>query len=52
MAGGALLVREAGGHVTDESGSGDVVKTGGIVVGNAHIHKLLLGVLAEAEPKV
>jgi myo-inositol-1(or 4)-monophosphatase len=51
IAGGALLVREAGGHVTDVSGSGDVVKAGGVVAGNAHIHRALLTALAEAEPK-
>jgi hypothetical protein len=29
-----------------------VVKAGGVVAGNAHIHKLLLGALAEARAKV
>jgi myo-inositol-1(or 4)-monophosphatase len=50
IAGGALLVREAGGYVTDVAGSSDVVKTGGVVAGNTHIHKLLLGVLTETAP--
>ena len=51
IAGGALLVREAGGHVTDAAGSSDVVKAGGVVAANAHIHRLLLAALAETEPK-
>jgi myo-inositol-1(or 4)-monophosphatase len=48
MAGGTLLVREAGGHVTDMAGSTDVFRTGSIVAGNAHIHRMLLGALADA----
>ena len=51
IAGGALLVREAGGHVTDAAGSSDVVRAGGVVAANAHIHRLLLAALAEAGPK-
>ncbi len=44
MAAGALLVREAGGHVTDvDGGSSDMFETGSIVAGNAHIHRALLG---------
>jgi myo-inositol-1(or 4)-monophosphatase len=51
IAGGAHLVREAGGHATDAAGSGNVVKSGSIVAGNAHIQRLLLGALAGAGPK-
>ena len=48
MAAGILLVREAGGHVTDADGGPDMFKTGSIVAGNAHIHRALLEALAEA----
>ena len=48
MAAGTLLVREAGGHVTDVDGSHNMFKTGSIVAGNAPIHRALLEALAEA----
>ena len=48
MAAGSLLVREAGGHVTDVEGGPNMFKTGSIVAGNAHIHRALLEVLAAA----
>jgi myo-inositol-1(or 4)-monophosphatase len=48
MAAGTLIVREAGGHVTDAVGSPQVLQGKGIVAGNANIHKALLGVLDEA----
>lgn len=48
MAAGTLLVREAGGHVTDVDGSHNMLKTGSIVAGNAPIHRALLEALAEA----
>ena len=38
MAAGGLLVREAGGHVTDVAGGPNMLKSGSIVAGNAHIH--------------
>ena len=42
VAAGVLLVREAGGIVTDAAGSPDVVKHGSIVAGNPHIQPWLL----------
>ncbi len=49
IAAGALLVREAGGHVTDSKGDHKMYETKSIVAGNATIHKALLGVVAEAQ---
>jgi myo-inositol-1(or 4)-monophosphatase len=48
IAAGTLLVREAGGHVSDAAGRPDVLKSGTIVAGNAHIHGALLRTLTEA----
>jgi len=48
MAAGTLLVREAGGHVTDMEGGRDMLGRGGIVAGNAHVHKALHELLAGA----
>ena len=48
MAAGTLLVREAGGHVTDIDGGQTMFKSGTIVAGNAHVHRALLEALAEA----
>ena len=42
LAAGLLLVREAGGFVSDKNGSRDMLETDGIVAGNEHIHKALL----------
>jgi myo-inositol-1(or 4)-monophosphatase len=45
MAAGIALVREAGGFVTDLDGGDEMLETGGILVGNADIHRELLKVL-------
>lgn len=45
MAGGCLLIQEAGGLVSDVDGSGSFLKTGDIVGGNPQIHPLLLAVV-------
>jgi len=42
MAAGALLVREAGGIVTDFGGDADYLKTGNIVAGGLKVHNALL----------
>ena len=42
VAAGTLLVREAGGIVTDVNGCDEVIKHGSIVAGNAPIHEWLL----------
>jgi myo-inositol-1(or 4)-monophosphatase len=45
VAAGTLLVREAGGVVTDTDGGSDVVRQGPIVAGNPEIQRWLLEVL-------
>jgi myo-inositol-1(or 4)-monophosphatase len=52
MAAGMLLIREAGGHVSDMEGGKRMFETGGIVAGNANIHRALLEQLAAATPAV
>jgi myo-inositol-1(or 4)-monophosphatase len=47
VAGGALLVREAGGVVTDLHGGEEIVRQGAFVAGNPAIHGWLLEVLQE-----
>jgi myo-inositol-1(or 4)-monophosphatase len=49
IAAGTLLVREAGGHVTDANGESKMFETRSIVAGNATIHRALLGVVADAQ---
>ena len=49
MAAGFLLVREAGGFVTDADGGHDMFETGSIVAGNQTVQKALLAALAEVE---
>src|SRR5690606_29069783 len=46
MAAGILLVREAGGFVTDASGRDAIFDTGSIVAGNEAIHRQLLKLIA------
>jgi myo-inositol-1(or 4)-monophosphatase len=46
IAAGLLIVKEAGGFVTDV-GDGDPLATGNIVAGNAHLHAKLRTVVAE-----
>ncbi len=48
MAAGIILVREAGGFVTDLSGGEEMFTTGHIVAGNDTMQKAVLGVLKEA----
>ncbi len=47
IAAGVLLVREAGGYVSGLSGKQDMLETGGIIAGNADIHRDLSTVLKE-----
>ena len=47
VAGGALLVREAGGVITDLDGGEEIVRQGAFVAGNPTIHEWLMGVLRE-----
>jgi myo-inositol-1(or 4)-monophosphatase len=46
VAAGSLLVREAGGFVTDPAGGQSMFETGSVVAGNQAVHKALLAVLA------
>jgi myo-inositol-1(or 4)-monophosphatase len=48
MAAGLLLVREAGGYVTDADGSDGMLAKGHIVAGNEAMHRELLRLLKEA----
>lgn len=49
MAAGMVLVKEAGGYVTDMHGKDKVFETGGIVAGNETIHLKLLKLLKAAK---
>jgi myo-inositol-1(or 4)-monophosphatase len=42
VAAGILLIREAGGYVTDLAGGDAMLETGDVVAGNEIIHKQLL----------
>jgi len=48
MAAGALMVREAGGFVSDVDGADEMMAKGDIVAGNEAMHKELLRVLKDA----
>jgi len=48
IAAGSLLVREAGGFVTDADGEPDILKTGSIACGNEIMHRELLAMLRSA----
>ncbi len=48
LAAGSLLVREAGGFVSDCEGKGDIFKSGEVVAGNDTMHRELLRLLKEA----
>ena len=48
MAAGVILVREAGGYVTDLEGGEDMLASGDILAGNESIHRELLRTLKEA----
>ena len=49
MAAGLLMVREAGGFVTDLHGGDLMLETGDIVAGNETLHRTLLKLLQQAE---
>jgi myo-inositol-1(or 4)-monophosphatase len=48
MAAGIVLIREAGGMVSDLQGGAAMFETGDIAVGNPYVHKQLLGLLQQA----
>lgn len=47
MAAGVLIVKEAGGHVSDFSGGDNYVFGGDVIASNSHVHKELLQVIQE-----
>jgi myo-inositol-1(or 4)-monophosphatase len=49
MAAGIVLVREAGGFVTDGAGGPDMLDDGSVVAGNVHIQKKLLKLVVTEE---
>jgi myo-inositol-1(or 4)-monophosphatase len=51
MAAGVLIVREAGGYVTDTDGGDAMLTKGHIIAGNETMHRELLRLLKEATPK-
>ena len=50
IAAGILLVREAGGYVTDINGGSDVLKTGNVLAANDHLHGSLAKLIKESLP--
>ncbi|QRM56624.1 inositol monophosphatase family protein [Sinorhizobium sp. BG8] len=48
---GILLIREAGGFVTDLNGGNAMLETGSMVAGNEHIHKALMEVVHRPVPQ-
>jgi len=48
VAAGMLLVREAGGYISEPAGSGDPLATGNVLAANDHLHSGLQSLLAEA----
>jgi myo-inositol-1(or 4)-monophosphatase len=48
LAAGVILVREAGGYVTDLDGGEDVLDKGDVIAGNETLHRMLLSVLSKA----
>ena len=50
VAAGVLLVREAGGFVTDKAGGHEMFETGDIVAGNEAIHRALVKTLKKPAP--
>ena len=49
MAAGLIMVREAGGYISDCDGAGDPLKTGNVVASNGQLLQPLLKLLREAE---
>ena len=49
MAAGIVIIREAGGFVTDADGGTDILGTGSICAGNEAIHSQLLALIRGAK---
>lgn len=50
VAAGALLVREAGGRVTDPSGAEDILRSGNVLATNGHLHPRMQELLLGGDP--
>jgi myo-inositol-1(or 4)-monophosphatase len=50
IAAGVLLIREAGGFISDWDGGTDMVESGSVIAGNEHIQKLLTEVVKRPVP--
>ena len=50
MAAGVLLIREAGGFISDWDGGSDMVASGSVICGNEHIQKALAEVVKRPIP--
>jgi myo-inositol-1(or 4)-monophosphatase len=50
LAAGILLVREAGGIVTDAAGGADILGAGHVLAGNNYIHKQIMPLLKAPQP--
>jgi myo-inositol-1(or 4)-monophosphatase len=48
IAAGIVIIKEAGGYVTDADGSPDMLAKGSICAGNETIHRVLLGLIKQA----
>lgn len=48
IAAGIVMIREAGGYVTDFDGKGDMLISGDVVAANDHLHRPLLKLLKDA----
>ncbi len=48
LAAGIVLVREAGGFVTDVAGGDKMMATGEIIAANSHLHGKLAAILSKA----
>jgi len=51
FAAGIILIREAGGYITDISGGQKIFETGTVLAGNEHVHRLLGDVVRNAGKK-
>jgi myo-inositol-1(or 4)-monophosphatase len=51
LAAGILMVREAGGFVTDLDGGTDMMTSGDVIVGNTHVRRELIETIHEARAK-
>ncbi len=48
LAAGIVIVREAGGFITDVNDSPDMMKTGSVLAGNPDMHQLILAIIKQA----